>query len=251
MLSQILGDFQPRMLLSNILLLFCFSFLSIVQSVRVKCHQPIFEFTSDCYAGTANFKIVQSGKKVNFKKALNGMVTLKFGNEGSDALKFKKCPKFDKTNYQNMISFSAKFRENVPFGQAEITFRNNTRILVNLDQEGKIIGVQKYQNELEKYEEIAHCDLEEKWSSMDSNWKLLDQEWNQLHLVSYNFQQFYFCQTYDTKLGYNCFEVDSNVLVGTEEFPTLPKDGILSYTLTKTTQFNKHIEVSLPSYHGL
>ena len=215
-------------MMSNLNFILCFSLclVSIVQSVKVKCHQQIFEFTSDCYAGTPNFKIVQSGKKINFKKSINGLATLKFGNDGSDALKFKKCPKFhDKGIFQTMISFSSKFKENVPFGSAEITFRNDSKIMVNLDQDGKTIGVQRSFNGAAKNEELSHCDYQGKWNTIhDQNWKLFDQEWNQLHLVSYKFQQFYLCQTFDAKLGYNCFELGAKLLDGTEEFPILPHD---------------------------
>ena len=206
----------------------CISFifyLKTVQSVRVQCNQPIFEFTSDCHVGASNFRLAQSGKKINLKKPLNSYTTVKFTNEGSDAFKFKKCPVFSNHEIYTAISrFAANFEDNIPVGSAEIGFKNGSKLVLDLDENGKIFGTQKY-SEFNS-EELRHCQKDGLWKrNADLPWFTFYTEWNGLHLISYNLESFYFCQTIQAKRAYNCFEVEKYALEAFDGFYTFNQDS--------------------------
>ena len=104
------------------------------------CGAPILEFTEESCKNGMGFDQfqVQSSKKINWKKPLNGKIRLKFGgNSGkSDALRLKKCVKVLSSFTQDLIELTAYFQENVPRNEATLLYANETTVLLQLRNGG-------------------------------------------------------------------------------------------------------------------
>ena len=88
---------------------------------------------------------VKSSKKINWKKPLNGKIKFRFttNSDNSDVLRLKKCIKISRSFSQkkrDLVELTAYFHENVPQNEATLLYTNETTILMQLNNEGKIKG---------------------------------------------------------------------------------------------------------------
>ena len=138
------------------------------------CGAPILEFTEESCKNGMGFDQfqVQSSKKINWKKPLNGKIRLKFGgNSGkSDALRLKKCVKVLSSFTQDLIELTAYFQENVPRNEATLVYANETTVLLQLSLDGRVQGMWKKLNFKNQLNDIHHCDFPSyKWRRIAEN----------------------------------------------------------------------------------
>ena len=126
--------------------------------------------TEECNKPTSTSRFqIQSGKKINFKKRLNGTLKIIFKSKSSnDYMKLKKCFLILTQLYQDIIGFKADFIDNIASDVASISFLNDTSIKVRLNKTGQIHGLIKYYDANENLVEIQNCDHQTgKWISKD------------------------------------------------------------------------------------
>ena len=107
------------------------------------CGAPLIELTQEsCNNGLGFDKFqIESSKKNNWKKLLNGKIRFKFsGNSGkSDALRLKKCVKvwtsFKQEGEAKLIELTAYFQDNVPQNETTFVYTNENKIVVDLRKE--------------------------------------------------------------------------------------------------------------------
>ena len=123
-----------------LLVILCFSVLPIKSKITDMCSAPLIELTQEsCNNGLGFDKYqIESSKKINWKKPLNGKIRFKFrGNSGkSDALRLKKCvkvlPSFTKEGETKLIELTAYFQDNVPQNETTFVYTNENKIVVDL-----------------------------------------------------------------------------------------------------------------------
>ena len=107
------------------------------------CGAPLIELTQEsCNNGLGFDKFqIESSKKNNWKKLLNGKIWFKFsGNSGkSDALRLKKCVKvltsFKQEGEAKLIELTAYFQDNDPQNETTFVYTNENKIVVDLRKE--------------------------------------------------------------------------------------------------------------------
>ena len=107
------------------------------------CSAPLIELTQESCNNELGFDKfqIESSKKINWKKPLNGKIRFKFsGNSGkSDALRLKKCVKvltsFKHEGEAKLIELTAYFQDNVPQNETTFVYTNENKIVVDLRKE--------------------------------------------------------------------------------------------------------------------
>ena len=134
------------------------------------CNEIPVQVTEECSKPTSISRFqIQSGKKINFKKRLNGKLKIIFNSKSSnDYMKWKKCFLILTQLYQDIIGFKADFIDDIASDVASISFLNDTSIKVRLNKNGQIHGLIKYYDANEKLVEIQNCEHQTgKWISKD------------------------------------------------------------------------------------
>ena len=145
--------------------------MSLNISASNLCNEIPVQVTEECNKPTSTSRFqIQSGKKINFKKGLNGKLKIIFKSKSSnDYMKLKKCFLILTQLYQDIIGFKADFIDNIASDVASISFLNGTSIKVRLNKNGQIHGLIEYYDANEKLVEIRNCELQTgKWISKDS-----------------------------------------------------------------------------------
>ena len=123
-----------------LLVILCLNVLPNKSEIPDICGAPLIELTQEsCNNGLGFDKFqIESSKKNNWKKLLNGKIRFKFsGNSGkSDALRLKKCVKvltsFKQEGEAKLIELTAYFQDNVPQNETTFVYTNENKIVVDL-----------------------------------------------------------------------------------------------------------------------
>ena len=130
------------------------------------CNQIPLKITENCNEPKSITRFqIQSAKRLNLKKPLNGRIKILFKSKSSnDFMKFKKCFQILPELYRDTFSMIANFNENIPYGEISINFQNDTSIKMNLNENEHTHDVIKYYDEDEKLTKLNHCEYP------NSNW---------------------------------------------------------------------------------
>ena len=126
-----------------LLVILCFNVLPNKSEIADICSAPLIELTQESCNNELGFDKfqIESSKKINWKKPLNGKIRFKFsGNSGkSDALRLKKCVKvltsFKYEGEAKLIELTAYFQDNVPQNETTFVYTNENKIVVDLRKE--------------------------------------------------------------------------------------------------------------------
>ena len=126
-----------------LLVILCFNVLPNKSEIADICSAPLIELTQESCNNELGFDKfqIESSKKINWKKPLNGKIRFKFsGNSGkSDALRLKKCVKvltsFKHEGEAKLIELTAYFQDNVPQNETTFVYTNENKIVVDLRKE--------------------------------------------------------------------------------------------------------------------
>ena len=126
-----------------LLVILCFNVLPNKSEIADICSAPLIELTQESCNNELGFDKfqIESSKKINWKKPLNGKIRFKFsGNSGkSDALRLKKCVKvltsFKQEGEAKLIELTAYFQDNVPQNETTFIYTNENKIVVDLRKE--------------------------------------------------------------------------------------------------------------------
>ena len=126
-----------------LLVILCFNVLPNKSEIADICSAPLIELTQESCNNELGFDKfqIESSKKINWKKPLNGKIRFKFsGNSGkSDALRLKKCVKvltsFKHEGQAKLIELTAYFQDNVPQNETTFIYTNENKIVVDLRKE--------------------------------------------------------------------------------------------------------------------
>ena len=127
-----------------LLVILCFNVLPNKSEIADICSAPLIELTQESCNNELGFDKfqIESSKKINWKKPLNGKIRFKFsGNSGkSDALRLKKCVKvltsFKHEGEAKLIELTAYFQDNVPQNETTFVYTNENKIVVDLRKQG-------------------------------------------------------------------------------------------------------------------
>ena len=127
-----------------LLVILCFNVLPNKSEIADICSAPLIELTQESCNNELGFEKfqIESSKKINWKKPLNGKIRFKFsGNSGkSDALRLKKCVKvltsFKQEGEAKLIELTAYFQDNVPQNETTFVYTNENKIVVDLRKQG-------------------------------------------------------------------------------------------------------------------
>ena len=126
-----------------LLVILCFNVLPNKSEIADICSAPLIELTQESCNNELGFDKfqIESSKKINWKKPLNGKIRFKFsGNSGkSDALRLKRCVKvltsFKHEGEAKLIELTAYFQDNVPQNETTFVYTNENKIVVDLRKE--------------------------------------------------------------------------------------------------------------------
>ena len=126
-----------------LLVILCFNVLPNKSEIADICSAPLIELSQESCNNELGFDKfqIESFKKINWKKPLNGKIRFKFsGNSGkSDALRLKKCVKvltsFKHEGEAKLIELTAYFQDNVPQNETTFVYTNENKIVVDLRKE--------------------------------------------------------------------------------------------------------------------
>ena len=139
-------------------------FLKNVASDICQKTEPFLEFVSDCKNEDyrSDFKI-KSAKKFNSKSVIKGNLEIDLLVMSSQSLKMNKCLKIGFPSSNEIENIKTSFKENLAYGSAEVIFKNKTRLLLELDDDGVIEKTLKY-HKSGKLINWNHCSMEESWT---------------------------------------------------------------------------------------
>ena len=126
-----------------LLVILCFNVLPNKSEIADICSAPLIELTQESCNNELGFDKfqIESSKKINWKKPLNGKIRFKFSGNSrkSDALRLKKCVKvltsFKHEGEAKLIELTAYFQDNVPQNETTFVYTNENKIVVDLRKE--------------------------------------------------------------------------------------------------------------------
>jgi hypothetical protein len=210
-------------------------------SSRISKKPPLLSVTEDCTASNSFEAFVfKAGKKINFKKPLNGKITVQFPNgpnkymNVNDRLKLKKCIQIRADLFNDTTEVSGHFVDNYLLNQATISLANGTTILVKLDATGHIVGFQKHFGN-KGLQGLSHWNEGPAiWNKSMTDLFVFSQLINKKHLSTFDFDTFMLCQFLSQHAAWNCEDVENFQLDFLDEFP-VPKPNL---QVIKDVSFN-------------
>jgi hypothetical protein len=204
--------------------------------------EPLLTVTEDCTASNSfETFVLKSGKKINFKKPLNGKISVKFPNGPNkhmvvnDRLKLKKCIQIRADLFTDTAEVSGHFVDNYLQNQAIISLANGTSILVKLDDTiGRIVGFQKHFG-TKGLQGLSHWNEGHAiWNKNMTDLFVFSQPINNKHLSTFGFDTFILCQFISQHAAWNCEDVEKSQLYFRDGFP-IPKPSL---QVIKEVSFN-------------
>jgi hypothetical protein len=191
--------------------------------------EPVLRITEECQlVNSFEAYSIKSSKKINFKKPLNGKITIQFPNGlnenvgANDRLRLKKCIQVKAELFDDITELMGHFVDNILQDQATISLSNGTVILVKLNPAGQIIGFQKH-FEINGLQVLSHWNEGPAiWNKSVTNLFVFSQKVNSKHLTTFDFDRFFMCQLLSQNAAWNCSDVEMSQLDFIDGFP-VPK----------------------------
>ena len=112
-----------------------------------------------------------------------------------------------------ILSISSHFQNNIPYGETNIYYANQTKILIQLNQLGQFCGMEKYFNEKNELIKIKNSHLE--WVKKNEFYFILMKDNIPTKYLS----------TADLKFLINCEYIGENLAIHCKQYPMTSIDG--------------------------
>jgi hypothetical protein len=195
--------------------------------------EPLLSITDECQLlNSFEAYSLTSSKKINFKKPLNGRITVQFPNgpnvhvSVSDRLKLKKCIQIKAELFEDVTEVTGHFVNNILQNQATISLSNGTIILVKLNSAGHVIGFQKH---FDKHglQVLSHWNEGPAvWNKTVTNLFVFSQKINSKHFSTFDFDTFFLCPLLSQNAAWNCSDVEMSQLDLIDGFPQPTTDQL-------------------------
>ena len=187
------------------------------------CHIkiPFIQFvkTGQSEDHLCDFKL-QSGKKMNYKRAINGKINIHLSETSSDSIKLKKCLEINHSDKEKMVDISTSFKDDVAYGETKIWFKDESKIVINLDHNGLVEKNIQFLDEKDNMVKWKHCDHENFWTNNKAlQMHVYSQKVDNNYLLTRNFDKYFLCKFVSLHYGSECFETEGSFLTIVDGFP--------------------------------